>query len=105
MADHPMKIRAVMSGGVADVKVLISHPMDSGLLKNAKTGQAIPAHYIKELTATLNGKTVMQADWNGEVSKNPFLNFRIKGAKAGDTVAISWTDNLGETGAQQATIS
>ena len=55
-----MQIRARMMGGdVADVKVLISHPMETGTRKDSKTKNLIPAHYITEVIATLNGSTVL----------------------------------------------
>lgn len=43
---EPMRIRATMAGDVADVKVLMNHIMETGLRKDSKTGQMIPAHYI-----------------------------------------------------------
>ena len=92
MAD-PMKMRVTLAGDVASVKVLMNHDMETGLRKDAKTGQLIPAHYIQNVTASLNGKPVMEAQWGTAISKNPFLEFKIKGAKAGDKVAVSWLDN------------
>jgi sulfur-oxidizing protein SoxZ len=94
---EPMKMRASISGDVADIKVLMNHPMESGQRKDAKTGQLIPAHFIDEVHATLNGKPVLDAQWGGGVSKNPYLGFKVKGAKAGDKVEISWKDNKGES--------
>ncbi len=94
---EPMKMRASVSGDVADIKVLMNHPMESGLRKDAKTGQLIPAHFIDEVHATVNGKPVLDAQWGGGVSKNPFLEFKVKGAKAGDKVEVSWKDNKGES--------
>ncbi|MHB1173703.1 MAG: thiosulfate oxidation carrier complex protein SoxZ [Sulfuriferula sp.] len=94
---EPMKMRATVSGDVADIKVLMNHPMESGQRKDAKTGQLIPAHFIDEVHATLNGKPVLDAQWGGGVSKNPYLGFKVKGAKAGDKVEISWKDNKGES--------
>ncbi|MBI5752159.1 MAG: thiosulfate oxidation carrier complex protein SoxZ [Hydrogenophilales bacterium] len=90
-----MKIRATVQGDVADVKVLMTHIMETGLRKDAKTDKFIPAHFIDQVVVTLNGKTVMDAQWGVAVSKNPFLGFRIKGAKPGDKIAISAVDNLG----------
>ena len=91
-----MQIRARMMGGdVADVKVLISHPMETGTRKDSKTKNLIPAHYITEVIATLNGSTVLLGHWGGGIAKNPFWGFRIKGAKPGDFVAISAVDNKG----------
>ena len=101
---EPMRIRATMAGDVADVKVLINHPMETGTRKDAKTGQLIPGHYITEVTATINGAAVLNADIGPAVSKNPFLGFKVKGAKAGDKVAVSWVDNKGDKNSTEATI-
>jgi hypothetical protein len=40
---------------------------------------------------------VLTAEWGPAVAKNPFLQFTVKGAKAGDKIAITWKDNRGET--------
>ena len=101
---EPMRIRATMAGDVADVKVLMNHPMETGTRKDAKTGQLIPGHYITEVTATINGAAVLEADIGPAVSKNPFLGFKVKGAKAGDKVAVSWVDNKGDKNSTEATI-
>ena len=63
--------------------------------KDAKSGNLIPAHFISLVNIALNGKPVIQGEWSGAVSKDPFLGFRLKGAKAGDKVNFSATDNLG----------
>ena len=47
----------------------------------------------------------MTADWGTGVAKNPFMQFSIKGAKAGDKVGIMWKDNKGETRSDEATVS
>jgi sulfur-oxidizing protein SoxZ len=102
---EPMKIRATMAGDTADIKVLMNHPMETGQRKDPKTGQLIPAHFISEVTATLNGKTVMEAEWSGAISKNPYLGIKVKGAKAGDKVTVTWKDNTGESNTADATVS
>ena len=61
---EPMKIRATIDGDVANVKVLMNHVMETGQRKDAKTGQLIPAHFIQTVTAQLNGKTVLDAQWS-----------------------------------------
>lgn len=93
MAD-PMKIRATLAGDVADVKVLIGHPMETGQRKGAK-GEIVPRHFIQSVIATLNGKVVLDAQLSQAVSRNPFLGFRVKGAKVGDKISVSWVDNKG----------
>ncbi|MEW6131867.1 MAG: thiosulfate oxidation carrier complex protein SoxZ [Pseudomonadota bacterium] len=102
---EPMKIRATMQGDVADVKVLMNHPMETGLRKDAKTGQLVPAHYISTVTAKLNGTVVLEGNMAGGVSKNPYLGFKVKGAKSGDTIEISWEDNKGDKRTDTAKIS
>jgi len=103
MAD-PMRIRAQAAGDKTTVRVLMAHEMESGQRKDA-AGKAIPAWYINEVSAALNGKVVLTAEWGPSVSKNPFLQFVIKGAKAGDKVQVSWTDNKGEKRSDEATVS
>jgi sulfur-oxidizing protein SoxZ len=103
MAD-PMRIRAQVQGSGAVVRVLMSHEMETGLRKDA-AGKTIPAWHITDVTATLNGKPVFTAEWGPAVAKNPFLQFTVKGAKAGDKIAISWKDNHGDTRTDEATVA
>ena len=103
MAD-PMRIRAQAAGDKATVRVLMSHEMETGLRKDA-AGKAIPAWFIQEVVAQHNGKTVMTAQWGPSVAKNPFLQFNVKGAKAGDKITMTWTDNKGEKRSDEATVS
>ena len=102
---EPMKIRATMAGDVADVKVLMNHPMETGQRKDAKTGKLVPALFIQEVVATLNGTPVITANMGGAVSKNPYLGFKVKGAKAGDKISVSWVDNTGDKNSAEATIN
>jgi sulfur-oxidizing protein SoxZ len=103
MAD-PMRIRAQASGDKATVRVLMSHEMESGQRKDA-AGKLVPAWFIQEVSASLNGKQVMTAEWGAAVSKNPFLQFTVKGAKAGDKLAVTWKDSKGESRTDEATVS
>jgi len=100
----PMRIRAQAAGDKTTVRVLMSHEMETGLRKDA-SGKVIPAWFIQEVTAQLNGKPVLTADWGPSVSKNPFLQFIVKGAKAGDKIAVTWRDNRGESRTDEATVS
>ena len=103
MAD-PMRIRAQVAGDKATVRVLMSHDMETGQRKDA-AGKTIPAWYIQDVVAQHNGKTVMTAQWGPAVSKNPFLQFNVKGAKAGDKIGVTWKDNRGDTRTDEATVS
>jgi sulfur-oxidizing protein SoxZ len=99
-----MRIRAQASGGNATVRVLMAHEMETGQRKDA-SGKTIPAWFIQEVTASLNGKPVLTAEWGPAVSKNPFMQFTVKGAKAGDKIAVTWKDNRGDTRTDEATVS
>jgi len=99
-----IKIRAKAKGGVTVVKALISHPMETGVRKNKKTGKKYPAHFIQEITCTHNGENVLTAVWGTAISKNPYLSFKFSGAKAGDTLKMSWVDNKGESDSVEAKI-
>jgi sulfur-oxidizing protein SoxZ len=94
--DANMKMRAKLKGEVTEVKVIISHPMETGRKKD-DFGQIIPAHFIQLVTATLNDKPVLEMQWGTGISKNPYLTFYVKGAKVGDKITVTWHDNLGET--------
>ena len=104
MASKSIRIRANVKGDVTEVKALMSHPMETGLRKDKKTGEKIPAHFIKEVTAEHKGKSVMVAHWGVAVSKNPYLSFKFKGAAAGDSVKISWVDNKGDSDSAETTV-
>ncbi len=101
---RPMRMRARMAGDIADVRVLMAHEMESGQRKGSD-GKLIPAWFISEITAQHNGKTVMTAQWGPAVSKNPYMQFKVKGAKSGDKVSVSWKDNKGESRTDEATIA
>ena len=100
----PMRIRAQAAGDKTTVRVLMSHEMETGQRKDAN-GQVIPAWFIQDVTASLNGKPVFRAEWAPAVSKNPFPPFNVKGAKAGDKLSVTWKDNRGETRTDEATVS
>lgn len=103
MADN-MKMRAQLKGDYVEVKVLMSHPMETGRRK-ADDGNVVPAHFVQLLTATLNGKPVLEAQWGTGISKNPYLTFRLKGANIGDKVAVTWHDNFGATATQEIVVT
>ena len=103
MAD-PMRIRAQAAGDKATVRVLMSHEMETGQRKDSN-GKVIPAWYIQGVSASLNGKPVLSAQWGPSIAKNPFLQFNVRGAKAGDKITVSWVDNRGDKRSDEATVS
>ena len=103
MAD-PMRIRAQMAGDKATVRVLMSHEMETGQRRDA-AGKVVPAWFIQEVSASHNGKAVLTAQWGPSIAKNPFLQFSVKGAKAGDKITVNWIDNTGDKRTDEATVT
>jgi len=101
---YPMRIRAQSKDGFTEVLVLMAHPMETGQRKDA-SGNVIAAHFIKDVKAMVGDRVVLTAQWGPAISQNPFLHFKFKGAKAGDKVKITWTDNKGDTRTDEATIA
>jgi sulfur-oxidizing protein SoxZ len=99
-----MRIRARASGNQATVLVLMTHEMESGQRRDA-AGKLVPAWHIQDVSVSHNGRPVMTVEWGPAVSKNPFMQLVIKGARAGDKVGISWRDSRGETRSQEAVVA
>ncbi len=100
---EPMKIRALLKGDVADIRVLVAHPMETGQRKDA-SGAIVPVHFIQSMTMTLNGNMVYDGQWSQAISRNPVFAVRVKGAKAGDKVVVTWSDNKNDRRTDEATV-
>lgn len=92
-----IRMRGKSKGGVAEVKALIKHEMESGARMNKKTGKPYPAKFIDSVKVTVNGTEAVDSQWSGAVSANPYMAIMIN-ANPGDEVKISLTDNTGDTG-------
>jgi sulfur-oxidizing protein SoxZ len=101
MAD-PMKIRATLQGDIADVRILMRHPMETGTRKTASG--LVPMHFIQSVIVQHKGKTVLDAQWSQAVSRDPLLGLRVKGAKIGDKITVTWTDNKNDKRADEAAV-
>jgi sulfur-oxidizing protein SoxZ len=56
------------------------------------------------VTVQAQGKNVFMGEFGPAVSKDPFLNFKYKGAK-GEKVTVTWVDNRGAKRTDEATVS
>ena len=100
----PMRIRAKLEGDKTVVRVLMSHEMETGQRRDSG-GKVVPAHFIQEVTATHNGKVVLNAQWGPAISKNPYLQFQFGGGKVGDKIVVNWLDNKGEKRSDEASVA
>src|SRR5678815_1914671 len=95
----PMKMRATLADGYTDVRVLMSHPMET---EQQTKGQP---HFIQNVTVAVNGKPVIEAQISQAVSRNPVFSFRLKGGAKGDKIEVAWTDNKGESNSTQIAVA
>jgi sulfur-oxidizing protein SoxZ len=98
------KLNARMKDGMAEVKLLLRHPMETGNRKDPSTGLRVPRHFIRELVCEHNGEPVLRTQWSWGMARNPYLSIRIREAKTGDRVRFQWTDDRGDTDAIEAVV-
>ena len=104
MAAGPMKMRATLASGYTDVRVLMTHPMETGQRKDAE-GKIVPMHFIQNLTVKVNGRTVIDGQTSQAVSRNPVFSFRLRGGTKGDKIEVSWLDTQGETNKTETAVA
>ncbi|MGE0420101.1 MAG: thiosulfate oxidation carrier complex protein SoxZ [Acetobacteraceae bacterium] len=95
--------KQVKAGVPFEVKLLISHQMESGQRRDAK-GQAIPRDIIHAFGCTFDGQTVLDASFFPAISANPFLAFSVIAHRSGDLV-IRFTDDHGTTQTETVAIT
>jgi sulfur-oxidizing protein SoxZ len=99
-----MRTRAQLGDdGVTTVKVLMKHPMETGMRKGSD-GNKIPAHFIEIVEAKLGDQSLFTAMMGPAVSKDPYLAFETTVPKKGDKIQISWKDNQGQSQSTDATV-
>jgi sulfur-oxidizing protein SoxZ len=99
-----MKMRATWANGFTDIRVLMTHPMETGQRKDPE-GNLVPMHFIQTVSVQLNGKTVVDCQLSQGVSRNPVFSFRIKGGARGDRVSVAWQDNKGDSNSIDAAVA
>ncbi len=83
-------------GEVVTVRTLITHPME--IVKRDKAGKVIEKNYnfIYKVTATYNGKKVLEVETTQSVSQNPLFAFPLKVDEPG-VLKVAFTDTQGKT--------
>ena len=99
----PTIIRARLAGELTSVRVLMAHEMESGQRKDT-AGRTVPTWFIQEVRVTHNGRPVLQLQFGPSVSKDPYLQFMLRGARAGDRIGVAWVDNRGERRSDEAVV-
>ena len=95
--------KQVKRGEPFDVKLLISHPMESGQRRDAM-GQAIPRDIINRFVCSFNGEEVLRAELFPAIAANPFLSFTVAAQESG-TLTTTFTDDHGVVQTETANVT
>jgi len=90
-----IKPKKYTTGEVVKVSFMVMHPMDTGMRKDKKTGQLIPAHYINEVKFFFNDKPITTMTTWESLSTNPVFTIYFKVPGKGELKVI-YKDNQGE---------
>lgn len=92
MRENSLRVLIALDSEYQQVfKALIGHPMDDGYRVNAP---AVEANYIKKVAVFVDDVVCLTMDWNENVSKNPFISFRLfRPLLDGQILTVSWRDN------------
>ena len=94
MAKKKMKIKAKEKNGVVKVKAMFTSLMaDTEEAEKKK----IKPEFITYIIGKANDKVVFEASTSGFMSENPLMKFSFTGAKKGDKLEFTLTNNHGET--------
>jgi sulfur-oxidizing protein SoxZ len=85
--------RVVAKGDVFEVRTLISHPMETGLRRDA-SGQIIPRDIINTFTCHYDDVVVFSADLREAVAADPFLSFYVRAERSG-RLRFTWLEDGG----------
>lgn len=98
-----IRIRAGLDNGVANFRILMPHPMETGMRLD-KAGQVVPAHYITDFMVTLAERMVFSARLSIAVSSDPLIAFRVVGARVGQRLRVVWKDTRGDSRASESVV-
>jgi len=84
-------------GDIVKVDFIAIHPMDTGMVKDKKTGKIIPAKYINSVEFFFNDKSFTKLQVWETVSTNPYFSVNMKVTEPG-VIKVEYKDNTGESG-------
>lgn len=83
-------------GEIVTVKLLISHPMETGYRRD-DSGQLVPRNVITKLRCAQGDREVMSLELHPAIAANPYFVFSFRAETSGP-VEISWIDEQGVAG-------
>lgn len=89
-----IKPKKYKDGEVVKVSFMVMHPMETGMRKDKKTKQIVPADYINSVKFNYNGKDITTMTVWESVSTNPVFTTYMKIDGKGK-LKVTFTDNKG----------
>lgn len=74
-------------GQPTQAQLMISHPNNSGLVKDQSTLLYVPPHFVRRVDVSYAGKPVLTADIDFSISENPNFRFYFVPREAGELKA------------------
>ena len=91
------------AGSVIYVRALVSHPMHTGLFRDA-VGVPIAAWFIREVVVSYADEEVARFEWSSGISRDPFVTFPLRATRTAP-LTITWKDNNGGVYTQSAQVT
>ncbi|MBD3796505.1 MAG: thiosulfate oxidation carrier complex protein SoxZ [Campylobacterales bacterium] len=98
-----IKPKKYKDGEIVKVNFMVMHPMETGMRKDKKTGQIVPADYINSIKFEYNGKVITNMTVWESISANPVFTINMKIEGKGE-LKVTFTDNAGEVNEQSIKI-
>ena len=94
---------ALTKGEIFKVRALITHPMETGLRRDAD-GRGIPRKIINNFTCRYNDIVVFSVDFHEAVAANPYIEFHVRATESG-RLEFVWEEDGGSVIALRHAIS
>ena len=98
-----IKPKKYKDGEIVKVNFMVMHPMETGMRKDKKTKELVPAKYINSIKFVYNGQTITNMTVWESVSANPVFTTYMKIAGQGE-LTVTYTDSTGEVHEQSIKI-
>lgn len=84
--------RTPNSGTVVTVKAMVTHPMETGMRKNALS-EAIPKNIVETFECMLAGEHLLSWQLHPAIAQNPYLEFKFVARKSGELKMVWVADD------------
>ncbi len=91
-----IKPKKFKDGETVKVSFMVMHPMETGMRKDKKTKEIVPAKYINSVKFNYNGKVITTMNVWEALSTNPVFTTYMKINGKGK-LTVTYTDSTGES--------